>query len=118
MLYDIYQNSRIRHARQTAVDAKSKAQKSQRDVENLEQKVEMLLMVTEALWAIVKKSHKLDDSYLSQVIEEIDLKDGKLDGKVGKTPPIKCSNCGKSITRGKTKCMYCGTKNEVQVFKR
>ena len=45
---------------------------------------------------------------LAERINDIDLTDGKLDGKVRK-PAVTCPKCGKNNARRFTKCMYCGT---------
>ena len=87
-------------------------------IQELEDKLEMSLMVSEALWEIIKKSHNLDESHLTALIHDIDLKDGRLDGKVAKTTPDNCVSCGEILARGKSQCMYCGQLHQVQPFKR
>ena len=98
-------------ARRTASGAK-------RQVLELEMKVEKSLMVCEALWEFVKRHHNLQDSDLVELVRKIDLKDGKEDGKVSKTKPLKCEECGKTIQRGKNKCMYCGHTQDAGMFDR
>ncbi len=118
MIEDIFQNNRISRNNDLANSARESSQNSERNVIKLEKKVENLLIVTEALWTIIKKSHKLEDSDLEKLIEKIDLKDGRLDGRVAKTGPVKCQNCGKTVQNGNVKCMYCGTKSTKGVFQR
>lgn len=118
LFIDADQYGKIRKAQASANQANSKARDAKSDVQFLQWKVERLTMVTEALWEIIRKSHKLEDDDLQKLVAQIDLKDGKLDGKVAKSPPIKCSQCNKSVPRGKRVCLYCGTENEIPVFKR
>lgn len=47
---------------------------------------------------------------LIEKIEEIDLRDGKLDGKY--TPTNTCGNCSRTIAPRHSKCVYCGAKIE------
>ncbi len=55
--------------------------------------VEKLLMITEALWTIIKEQLGYEDEELIRRIEEIDMRDGKLDGKVkGSVNPL-CPEC-------------------------
>ena len=49
--------------------------------------IERLLMITEALWMLLKKEHGYTDDVLLQRIREIDLRDGELDGRVAVRPP-------------------------------
>ena len=116
MLYDFYQDSRIGRNRDLAKSAKDTSQKSARDVDQLERKVEHLMMVTEALWSVIKESHEMDDDDLREVIKNIDLRDGNLNGRVAKKPPQKCPRCKKTIQRRQSKCMYCGTEVDKEIF--
>ena len=118
MLEDIYQSCQISRNRDLATSARDKSQSSARDVYQLERKVEKLMMLTEALWGVIKKEHDLKDDDLERMLEEIDLKDGKLNYKVAKTGPVKCEKCRKTIQNGLSKCMYCGTRSNKSVFKR
>jgi hypothetical protein len=79
-------------------------------VENLEFQVERLLMITEALWGILKEKHGYSDGELINRVAMIDLKDGKLDGKVAKSGPAACPRCQRALNRNRCICIYCGEK--------
>jgi len=116
--HEMYQNRNISAARTQASSANLNAKEAQVKLTELESKLEMSLMVSEALWGIIKQSLDLDDTYLAQLVKQIDMKDGRADGKVAKTIPDNCTNCGKVLSRGKTKCMYCEQEHLLQPFKR
>ena len=118
LLFEIYQNAKISQSSDLARSARDASQDAQYRVIELEQKTEMLLMLNEALWEIIKKSHKLNDEYLIELIREIDLKDGKLDGKVAKSGPRVCAQCGKTIQKKRLTCMYCGETYDRKPFER
>ena len=118
IFHELNQNQGIADARNDANRAQSSSQSAERKVEQLEKKLETSLMVCEALWNIVKKSHKLEDDDLTRMVKEIDRRDGRADGKVAKSAPLKCGACGKTIQRGKSRCMYCGRDHEISPFKR
>jgi len=69
-----------------AAEARSQASSAASKVAALEEDVAHLLMVVEALWEIVKTEHEYDDSELMRRVAEIDLRDGKLDGRAPKKP--------------------------------
>ena len=71
--------------------------------------VEKLFMITEALWAILKEQHGYTDDNLGQMIQDIDLRDGKLDGKVAKQQNPSCPQCGRTLMGKHPVCLYCGT---------
>ena len=75
----------------------------------LEHDVERLLMITEAMWGFLKEQHGFSDEKLIQRVMEIDLEDGRLDGRVKKTAPMQCSSCERAVARRHVKCIYCGT---------
>ena len=82
---------------------------SSRDtVRALQDDIERLLMITEALWQILKEQHGYTDDELMRRVTMIDLQDGKLDGKVAKAPPAECPKCGRMLNKRHSTCIYCG----------
>jgi len=78
------------------------------EVARLQVQVERLLMITEALWGILKEQNGFDDKELQKRIVEIDLRDGRMDGRVAATPPTPCPKCGRMVLKQSLRCMYCG----------
>lgn len=81
---------------------------SEGKVEELSGQVEKLLMITEALWTMLKEEHGYVDEDLIKKIMEIDMRDGRLDGRVAKSEPVVCPKCGRPASRTRSLCMYCG----------
>ena len=98
--------------------AESAANNAIHEVENLKQDVEKLLMITEALWGIIQEQLEYDDEELIRRIEEIDLRDGKLDGRVKGGPPPECPQCGRVLIGKRPQCLYCGTEVKRDPFER
>ena len=65
------------------------------------------LMVSQALWEIVRFQCGLTDEDILRKISEIDLRDGQLDGKNQGTA-INCPGCKQSISTRNQACPYCG----------
>ena len=70
--------------------------------------VERLLMITEALWVILKEQHGYTDEDLIERVRQIDLRDGKLDGKVASTGIKTCDSCKRPVSGRHAACLYCG----------
>ncbi|MCZ7644810.1 MAG: hypothetical protein M5U26_05930 [Planctomycetota bacterium] len=66
------------------------------------------MMIGEALWEILKEHHGYSDEDLMRRVAKIDLKDGKLDGKVAKTAPVQCPRCSRILNKRHALCIYCG----------
>lgn len=75
-------------------------------IAELEEAVGRLMMVNRALWEIVRETHSFSDQILLEKIKEIDLRDGKLDGRLD--PVRKCSKCGKALHSKHSHCLFCG----------
>ncbi len=78
---------------------------------------ERLMLITEALWEILKEEHNYTDEILIEKLRIIDLKDGREDGRV-LLPPSKCSHCNKTLEKGADVCIYCGSPVKGDVFYR
>ncbi|MCX6895793.1 MAG: hypothetical protein NTZ16_09920 [Verrucomicrobia bacterium] len=91
-----------------ASGAASDARDAQNKVEAMSHDIERLLMITEALWEVLKTHHGYADADLMELVHKIDLRDGKLDGRVAKEPPKPCPKCGRTAARLRPLCLYCG----------
>ncbi len=111
-----YESSNL--ANLTANEAKSDAREAKTEIASLQFEVERLLMITEALWTILQERLGVDESDLIRRIAEIDLQDGRLDGKVGASPPGNCPHCQRKLARKRPCCIYCGKPVRVDPFER
>lgn len=102
------------HKRINTLKSDMRAQKlsvdeSELSAVSMRQDIEKLYMLVEALWCIVKETSRLGDEDLIELVKQIDLQDGRLDGRNSANAGIlKCSNCGRTILKGQAKCIYCG----------
>jgi len=103
-------------AEATAREAQAQARDVGQESDVLRHDVDRLLMITEALWMLLKKQHGYADEDLAKVVQEIDLRDGKLDGKTTKSVASPCPQCGKMNSNRYTRCIYCGTTLPVKLF--
>ena len=93
----------------TAAAKKSEGTRS--EIQILRAAIDKLILVNRALWEIISESQGLSEEYLLNKVNEIDMRDGVLDGKI-REPVRKCASCGRVLQQGYVKCVYCGTKSE------
>ncbi|MBU1239194.1 hypothetical protein KKF84_07185 [Myxococcota bacterium] len=74
---------------------------------DLEQRVDKLVLTNLALWEILKGSMGITEELLLSKIREIDLRDGKLDGKISREL-LHCPMCGRVMSKKHAQCLYCG----------
>jgi len=67
----------------------------------------LLALVCQALWEILRDKTSLTEDQLEEKIMEIDLRDGKKDGKMGRAVG-NCPKCQKPLSQRHAKCLYCG----------
>ena len=105
-------------SRLDAADAKIVAERAKTAADEMKFEIERLLMITEALWDILKEKHGYSDEELLRRVSNIDLRDGKLDGRVAPSPRPPCPKCGRALSKTRVKCIYCGTPMERSPFGR
>jgi RNase P subunit RPR2 len=79
-------------------------------VRELEQRHEQLKLVTLALWSLLRDRLGLSEAELRKYVEQIDLLDGKKDGKAPTSQEKTiCEGCSRSVIGTSAVCVYCGT---------
>ncbi len=106
------------YASAEALAAQSTAREAKTNVDLLTHDIDRLLMITEALWRLMKKEHGYADDVLIKLIEEIDSRKAIVDGMTVKDPPQPCPNCGKLNSAKRAFCIYCGKPTEGNPFAR
>lgn len=101
-----------------AGQARADAKEAQTSVQLMQHDIDRLLMITEALWLFVKEQHNYSDEDLVKVINEIDLRDGLLDGRSAKSAPVTCPACGRINSGKRAACIYCGKPIPMDPFAR
>ena len=113
-----HSHAQSRAAVQAGHKASQDANRIRTENEQIQFDVEKLLMITEAMWTILKEQLGYEDEELMRRIEEIDMRDGVLDGKVKGSINPPCPECGRVLIGKMPKCLYCGTAVQRDPFER
>ena len=107
LILDLYQQTLIYDALTKAERANRKAKISIDDVHDLQRKADALTIACQALWEIVKEHSGIPENVILDKMQEIDARDGRLDGKI--TPTVlECEKCHRKSNSRRQKCLYCG----------
>ena len=113
-LFDIFQQFRIEsnsaqttNAKRRASEASFESGMNSVDIKVLEDKVDHLSLVSMAMCELLEEIG-FNKKMLEAKIREIDLRDGKVDGKFVEKKT--CSGCSRELAARHVRCMYCGTK--------
>jgi hypothetical protein len=112
LFWELYQHSRINDARDTAARARSDSASATR---SLETRIESLTLTTMAMWSILEERLGVTEQELADRVREIDLRDGRLDGKASTTLTT-CASCGRSYAAKRASCIYCGEPNPARAI--
>ncbi len=99
-----------------ASEARADAREARSEAEQLRFDVNRLLMITEALWGILREKHGYTDDELVRRVYEIDAADGTLDGRKSRGPAKDCPHCARKLARKRPRCLYCGKLVAVDLF--
>ncbi len=103
------------YAQASATDASNRAREARTKVDELETKCDKALLVCEAMWTLLRDKLGVTEQELVDRVNEIDLSDGKLDGKV-RRPAVECTKCHRKVARRFQRCVYCGCAVEHDPF--
>ena len=100
--------------------AQTAAREAQTSTELFKHDIDRLLLITEALWTLMKQEHGYTDDKLVQLIQNIDQRKASAygPGNATKDPPVACPSCGRPNTAKRTVCMYCGSRLATKPFAR
>ncbi len=107
MFWEFYQQRGIQNASASASLAESKAVNVTHSIRHLEDKVDSLALTCQAMWEILRARTDVTEEELMSKVNEIDLRDGKADGKMG-SAAAPCSQCGRILNKRRNRCLYCG----------
>jgi len=99
-----------------ATAARADAREAKTETELMRHDIDRLLLITEALWTFLKKEHGYSDEQLADAVKEIDLRDGRLDGRAEKATARACPKCGRPNSTKFSRCIYCGEALPVSLF--
>jgi hypothetical protein len=109
-LWDWLQQEQIGDAQARISAARFDAKAALDEIAQLQQRVDRLSLLCQAMFEEMEKSAGLSEARLKERMLEIDLRDGKRDGRLAPSSGGKCPDCGHIITKIRSNCFWCGAK--------
>lgn len=109
-LADIFQQFKMNELKSENFETRNMQGTIKYDVRSLEDKIDYLSVVMLAMWEMLEeKGYSRMD--LVKKIEEVDMRDGVLDGKLAHQKKANvCSDCKRKVNPRHRNCFYCGAK--------
>jgi len=76
------------------------------DAANLEKRLDRLTLACAAMWSMLKEQGHTEEQLLARM-QELDLRDGTLDGKIADRAAV-CPQCTRKSRADRPTCLYCG----------
>lgn len=75
-------------------------------IEDVNERVDRLAMIVRAMWALLEEEGYTAEQLIAK-LEELDLADGEMDGKV-RQQAVDCRSCQSKVAPGLRNCQFCG----------
>ena len=95
-IWERLQNLRLHSASSVADQAQAKTYDLETRVKQLEEEVDSLTLIAMAMWELLGKAEGFYLKDLEARMQEIDLRDGKLDGKYSVNANV-CTKCNRQL---------------------
>ena len=102
-------------AQQDAARANHAAKRTEQQVKLLEANLAKSLMICETLWELLAEKTGLTQDDLINKLNEVDMRDGVLDGK-NQRGIAECAACGRKVSGRHAACLYCGEVIDGSIF--
>lgn len=107
MFWDFFQSRQIEALEKEQGKSKYHTSDLKRRVRELEEKVDHLSLICQAMWKVLKSNFLLEEKDLAKIVRKVDLVDGKTNKKNTKSP-VKCIACRRMNHPRHEHCIYCG----------
>ena len=106
MFKNMRQDAEIRAANARSSSAGHRASQAQDRLKDLDKRLDHLTLYCQAMWELIRENTRLEEDDIVKKANEIDMRDGKADGKI-QAALLVCSVCHRNNNSQKKKCMYC-----------
>ncbi len=111
-LWDLIQQRQISNRQKENQKTQGRVREAASDFRSLKEQHEQLSLVCEAMWELLRDSVGVSETMLLNKVEEIDLRDGSLDGKNNRARA--CNACGRKINPQRGLCLFCGNRDIIE----
>jgi len=105
--WEMYQLRKIGDVQSSASRSEERVSDVSSQVRSLEERIDRLALACMAFWSLLQEVSELTEEDLLERMKEIDLTDGRLDGRV-RQPAVTCPECNRVMSQKHRRCLYCG----------
>jgi hypothetical protein len=106
--WNAFQQTEISENRKRGSEAQIDAKVALRSINELEEKVDRLSLLCHALFEELERTTGFSEAQLKEKMTQIDLRDGRSDGKYDPVLGSDCPDCGRKVKKTRSNCFWCG----------
>jgi hypothetical protein len=107
LFWEWHQQAQIHEAESSANSARREVSSQAGRVRDLELQLARVTLVSQALWELLRERVGLTEEQLLAKVNEVDIRDGSLDGKLS-AQVVTCPRCQRNVHARHFRCIYCG----------
>ncbi len=100
------QHQHLRDLQRAERDSARKLGRAEDEHQSLQQDLDRLTLACAAMWSLLKEHGHTEEELLARM-EELDQRDGRIDGKLA-LDAVVCAGCGRKSRGQRRACLYCG----------
>lgn len=105
-LWDAVQQRQIQNTQTDILNVKEKVIQNRDQTYDLTKKIDRLTLATQAMWELMRDRFGIEESELINKVVEIDLRDGRKDGKITSQARC-CPSCKRPMSSKSSTCAFC-----------
>jgi hypothetical protein len=107
VLWDLKQQGEIEAAQQSASEAQHRSRDAQDLFLQMEKRISRLSLLCQSMWELLRERAEFTDEQLATKVLEVDLRDGRTDGRMA-TQVTNCPSCSRKTNSKRASCVICG----------
>jgi len=113
VFWDLAQQKQITDSVKLVGKAQAKTEDVVQYSKETSSRLDRLSIISRAMWELLSEKLNISEAELMAKMSEIDLRDGKADGKFSSSAKH-CVSCNRPINILHTVCLYCGASNPIE----
>lgn len=106
-IWDISQEAQINDVRRETSRAQNSANEAKSELAAMQRQLDHLTLLCQSMWEVLREETGITEEQFRAKINEIDIRDGKADGKIN--PQVfPCPSCGANCNSARQRCTMCG----------
>ena len=107
IFWDIRQQQQINSVSASTDRVAGQSERMAVQLRDMQRELNRVTIACQALWELVREHTEITEAMMAKRMQEVDLRDGVADGKMG-PQIVACSNCGAKTNTRRGFCVMCG----------